>query len=511
MERGSRIAVLMRDITKRFPGVIANDHINLTVYAGEIHALLGENGAGKSTLMNILYGLYQPDEGEIFIWGKKVKIRSPKDALKLGIGMVHQHFKLIDSLSVAENLALILREYKFLVPLNEIKRRVLELSKKYGLDIDPEAKIWQLSAGERQRIEILKVLIHGARILILDEPTTVLTPIEKEKLFKILRHMANEGHAILFITHKLEEVMELSDRVTVLRHGKVVATLETRSTNPRELAKLMIGRDILAPNEITTTSPKIVRERKIPVLEVRDLYVLNDKGFLSVKGVSFSVYPGEVFGIAGIAGHGQRELIEAILGLRKIQKGSVVLLGAEVTNSSPRHIMEKGVAYIPEDRIRTGVVPDLSVVENLILKNYWRKPFSGKLFLNMSLIDRWADDLISKYRIMTLDRKAPVKLLSGGNIQRVILARELSGNPRLIIASHPTYGLDIAATEQVHDLLIDQRNRGVAILLVSEDPEEILKLSDRIAVMFEGRFIGTSDADKISLEDIYLMMSGVRE
>ncbi len=509
-EKDNQIAILMKGITKRFPGVVANDHINFEVRIGEIHALLGENGAGKTTLMNILYGLYQPDEGEIYVWGKKVKIRSPRDALKLGIGMVHQHFKLVDSLTVAENITLGLKNVRIILPLSKVKHLIRNFSTKFGLKVDPDARVWQLSAGERQRVEILKALIHGARILILDEPTTVLTPIERNELFKILRRMKNEGCSIIFITHKLEEVFLISDRVTILRHGKVVTTLDTKNTTPEELSKLMIGRELIVENINKKIYPKYNFKDKKPILKVDDLYVLNDKGALAVRGVSFSIYPGEIFGIAGISGNGQRELIEAIVGLRKVKQGHIYIMNKEVTNSSPGKILRKGIAYIPEDRINVGIIPDMSIKENLLLKNYWKYPFSGKIFINMSYVDEWSKKLINEYGIVAPSNETPAKLLSGGNIQRVILARELSSNPHLIIAVHPTYGLDIAATQYVHSLLIEQKKHGSSILLVSEDPEEILKLCDYIAVMFEGHFINVMSAEDTTLEDIYLMMSGVK-
>jgi len=502
--RKGEVVVEMRGITKRFPGVLANDHVDFEVRAGEVHALLGENGAGKTTLMNVLYGIYQPDEGEIYVRGRKVKIRSPRDAIKLGIGMVHQHFMLVSPHTVAENIALGLSTAKFFLPLREVERKISELSKKYGLRVDPKARIWQLSTGEQQRVEILKALYRGANILILDEPTSVLTPGEIKELFATLRRMAEEGRAIVFITHKLDEVMAVSDRVTVLRKGRVVATLETSKTNKRELARLMVGREVLFQLE---KSPARIGG---VVLEVRNLQALNDKGLLALKGVSFKVHEGEIFGIAGVAGNGQRELIEVITGLRRAVKGKVVLLGEDVTNRTPRELIDRGVCHIPEERIRTGLVPDMSVAENLILKSYRRPPFSRGPLLNYSEIRRYAEKLVSEYDVMTPSVDTPAKLLSGGNIQRLILARETSGKPRLIVAAHPTYGLDVGATEYIRRLLLKFRDGGAAILLVSEDLEEVLSLSDRIAVMFEGEFMGVVDADDVDVEEIGLMMAGVR-
>ncbi|RLE90144.1 MAG: heme ABC transporter ATP-binding protein [Thermoprotei archaeon] len=500
------VVVKMQGITKRFPGVTANDHVDFELRAGEIHALLGENGAGKTTLMNILYGLYRPDEGEIYVGNRRVKIGSPKDAIKLGIAMVHQHFKLIESLTVAENIALCIEEYKFFSHIQDVKKNIGELSEKYGLRIDPDARVWQLSAGEKQRVEILKALIRRAKILILDEPTSVLTPPEKRELFKILRRMAEEGCGIVFITHKLHEVMEVSDRVTVLRKGRVVATLQTSETNPKQLAKLMLGKEIpLRP--ITHTASLTYKEA--PILEVRNLYVLNDRGSLAVKGVSFEVFAGEIFGIAGVSGNGQRELIEAITGLRKVKLGNIILMGEEVTNRTPKDIIERGVAFIPEDRLNMGIAQDLSISENLILKKYRYTPFSGHLFLNLDHINKWVDKLIKEYNIITPSSRLPAGVLSGGNIQRLILARELSGNPKLIVASNPTRGLDVAATNFVRSLLIEQKKRGVAVLLVSEDLEELLMLADRIAVIFEGKFMGVLPTSKADVNRIGLMMAGI--
>ncbi|MFQ6080790.1 MAG: ABC transporter ATP-binding protein [Candidatus Bathyarchaeia archaeon] len=498
------IAVRMRGIVKRFPNVIANDHIDFDVKAGEIHALLGENGAGKTTLMNILFGIYRPDEGEVYIRGERVTIKSPKDAIELGMGMVHQHFMLVYPHTVAENIALGLSTSKFFFPTREVEKEVVELSEKYGLKIDPKARIWQLSVGEQQRVEIVKVLYRGARVLILDEPTSVLTPGEIEELFMILRRIAEEGRAVVFITHKLDEALAISDRTTVLRRGKVVKTVETSKTSKRELARMMVGREVLFRLE-----RKHVERGKV-VLEVRDLHALNDKRLPAVKGVSFTVREGEILGVAGVAGNGQRELVEVITGLRRATKGEVLILGANVTNRSPGEIADKGVAHIPEERIRMGLVPNMSVAENLILKNYRHAPFSNKLFLNFTSVDQLAEKLISQYSIITPSKETPAKLLSGGNIQRLILARETSENPRLIVAAHPTYGLDVGATEQIRLLLLKQRERGAAILLVSEDLEEIMSLSDRIAVMFEGEITGIVDAEGAKKEEIGLMMAGAK-
>ena len=496
------VVVSMRGIVKRFPGVVANDHVDFEARAGEIHALLGENGAGKTTLMNILYGIYRPDEGEIYVKGKKVTIRSPRDAIELGIGMVHQHFMLVYPHTVAENIVLGLSSSSFLFPAREVRERINEFSKKYGLEVDPEARIWQLAAGEQQRVEIIKALYRGAEVLILDEPTTMLAPGEVGELFATLRRMTDEGRTIIFITHKLDEVMAISDRVTVLRRGKVVATCNTSETDKRELTRMMVGREVLFHLE-----RKPVEKGEV-VLEVEGLHALNDKGLPALKGISFAIRGGEILGIAGVAGNGQRELVEVITGLRKAVKGRVSILGEDMTNRSPREIAEKGVAHIPEERIRMGLVPNMSVAENLILKNYRCPPCSGRLFLNHLFIDQRAEKLISEYNIVTPSKETPAKLLSGGNIQRLILAREISEEPRLIVASHPTYGLDVGATEHIRQLLLKQREKGAAILLVSEDLEEIMIMSDRIAVMFEGEVVGLMDAAEAEVEKIGLMMAG---
>ena len=494
----------MRGIVKRFPGVVANDHIDLEVKAGEIHALLGENGAGKTTLMNILYGIYRPDEGEIYVRGRKVTISSPKDAIQLGMGMVHQHFMLVYPHTVAENIALGLSTSSLLFPLREIEKKVAELSQRYGLKVDPKARIWQLSVGEQQRVEIIKALYRGAQILILDEPTSVLTPSETQDLFTILRRMAQEEKAIIFITHKLDEVTAVSDRVTVLREGKVVKTVETPSTDKPNLARMMVGREV-----IFRLDRKPLTKGQV-ILEVRNLNATNDKGLPALKNISLTAREGEILGIAGVAGNGQRELIEVIAGLRKADSGSVLILGKEATNLSPREIDRIGVSHVPEERIRMGLVPNMTIAENLILKRYNTQPYCNRLLLNTDNITQNAQKLITKYDIITPSSQTPAKLLSGGNIQRLILARETSEQPKLILAAHPTYGLDVGATEQIRKLLLQQREKGAAILLISEDLEEIMTLSDRIAVIYEGQIMGTMTADTAKIEDIGLMMTGAK-
>lgn len=494
------MAVAMYGIVKRFPGVVANDRITLEVKTGEIHALLGENGAGKTTLMNILYGIYRPDAGEIHVKGQQVTIDSPRDAIRLGIGMVHQHFRLVSTHTVAENVVLGLPG-RFFFPDRAARHKLEEFSKKYGLAVDPQARIWQLSAGEQQRVEILKALYRGADIWILDEPTSVLTPGEIRELLMSLRRMAAQGHTIIFITHKLDEVTAISDRVTVLRQGKVVATLKTGQTDERELARLMVGREVLFRLDKKPAQPGQT------ILQVEGLHVLNDKGLPAVKDIFLNIAAGEIVGIAGVAGNGQRELVEALVGLRPVVSGRILLGGREITFSPPRLRIEQGICYVPGERL-TGLVPNMSVAENLILKNYRYAPFAKGPFLSRTAIAQHADRLIAQYAVVTPSRETPVKLLSGGNIQRAILARECSGTPTLLIGAHPTSGVDVGATETIRQLLLEQRDRGTAILLVSEDLEEVLTLSDRIAVMFKGQIMGILPAGQVDLEKIGLMMAG---
>ncbi|MBI3998625.1 MAG: ABC transporter ATP-binding protein [Armatimonadetes bacterium] len=494
----------LRGITKTFPGVLANDHVTLEVRSGEVHALLGENGAGKTTLMSILYGIHQPDAGEIRLRGRRVHIRSPRDAIGLGIGMVPQHFLLIRRHTVAENIALGLPGERFVRPARRIEPRVRELGARYGLAVDPRAAIWQLSPSEQQRVEILKALIRGAQALILDEPTSVLTPQEVRGLFDVLRRMKQEGHAVIFISHKLDEVTEIADRVTVLRRGRVVATLPIAETDKRSLARLMVGRDV----EFQVR--KAPRTPDGDALVADNLVVLSDRGLPALRGISFSVRRGEILGIAGIAGNGQRELVEVITGLRPARSGRVRLLDHEVTNLSARALHEAGVAHIPEDRMLMGIVPAMSVAENLVLKQYRYPPFSRGPVIDRQAIAQFARRMIAEYEIVTPGSDVPARLLSGGNIQKLILSRELSGRPEVIVASHPTAGLDVSATEQIHTVLLQRRQRGAAILLVSEDLDEILALADRIGVLFSGEIVGIVSGAEADRERLGLMMTGQR-
>lgn len=496
-------AVKMVNIVKKFPGVVANDHITFEAAPGEIHALLGENGAGKTTLMNILYGIYQADEGEIYVNGCRVHIRSPRDAINLGIGMVHQHFRLIPSHTVGENIVLGLPG-NFFFPFERARKDIERMLEQYGLKVDIDAYVWQLSAGEKQRVEIAKALYRNVRILILDEPTTMLTPAETEELFTVLRRMAREGRTIIFITHKLKEVVEVSDRVTVLRKGKVVGTARTSEVTIPKLAEMMVGEQALCE----TTWP--FKEKGRVVLEVKELCALNDKGLPALKRISFSVREGEIFGIAGVAGNGQKELVEVITGLRKATSGQILLDGKEISNFSPREIADLGVAHIPEERINVGLAPGMSVLDNLLLKLYRHPPFCRGFVIDYRKAGEFAENKIKEFEIITPSKNTPAKFLSGGNIQRLILARETFGSPRLIVAAHPTYGLDIKATDYVRRQLIEQRNRGAAVLLISEDLEEVMCMSDRIAVMFEGQLMGIMDAQEADIKTIGLMMAGVK-
>jgi len=501
---GPATLLALRNITKTFPGVTANDHVTLGVQAGEVHALLGENGAGKTTLMNILYGIYQPDGGEIWLRGRQVRIRSPRDAIAQGIGMVPQHFLLVRRHTVAENIALGLPGEGFLFPARGIEPRIRDLGTRYGLSVDPRARIAELSPSEQQRVEILKALIRGAEILVLDEPTSVLTPQEARGLFEVLRRMRQEGHAIIFISHKLDEVTAIADRVTVLRKGHVVATIPIGETDKRSLARLMVGRDV---------EFRIRRDPRTPEgdgLAVENLVALNDRGLPALRGISLTVRRGEIVGIAGVAGNGQRELVEIITGLRPAQSGRVRVLDRDVTNHSARAVHEAGVAHIPEDRIHMGIVPALSVAENLVLNSYRYPPFSRGPVIDGAAIEQFARRMIAEYEIATPSPAVPARLLSGGNIQRLILSRELSAQPAVIVAAHPTSGLDVSATEQIHTLLLLRRQEGAAILLVSEDLDEILTLSDRIAVLFSGEIAGIVDAAEADRERIGLMMMGQR-
>lgn len=511
----SRIERLeMQSITKCFPGVRANECVNFDVCAGEVHALLGENGAGKSTLMKVLYGLYRPDEGEIHINGRPVQINSPVDAIRLGIGMIHQHFMLVPSLTVAENVALGLSSSRGpLTDLERVAERVVELGQIYGLHVDPQARIWQLSVGQQQRVEILKALYRGAALLILDEPTAVLTPQEVDEFFVILKQMVRDGHAVIFISHKLHEVLAISDRVTVLRDGYVVGTQPRGVMTKADLARMMVGREINLQKVLPSVEPGEVR------LALHDLWARSDRDTEALRGVTLELRAGEILGLAGVSGNGQRELAEVINGLRPATRGQVLLEGEDITAASPAQLIRQGLAYIPEERMRDGMIRDFTVAENLILREHRQLPYARSGFFDFQAIARVAAARIRDFRIKTPSQETLVKDLSGGNIQKIILARELSREPRVIIAAQPTRGLDIGATEYVHRRLLAERARilreqqchGAAILLISEDLDEILALSDRIAVIYEGSIMGILSRAEATPQRLGLLMAGVTE
>jgi len=496
----------MRGVTKRFPGVLANDHVDFDVKAGEVHALLGENGAGKSTLMKILYGLYHPDEGEVLLNGKPVSIDSPTDSINLGIGMIHQHFMLVQTLTVTENVALGMPSSRGpLTDLDRVSKRIFELADIYGLKIDPDAYIWQLSVGQQQRVEIIKALYRGAALLILDEPTAVLTPQEVDEFFVIMRQMVRDGHGLVFISHKLHEVIEISDRVSVLRDGCMIGTRPTSEITKQDLANWMVGREVgFAPNrgEVECGEARLALE---------NVTCDNDRGTAGLRGVSFEVRCGEILGIAGVSGNGQRQLAEVITGLRKVTGGKVILEGEDITNMLPAEITARMLSYIPEERMKDGMIKNFSVAENLVLREHNQQPFSNSGFLNLGEIASHSKEMIEKFRIKTPSQETLAKNLSGGNIQKVVIARELSRKPRVIVAAQPTRGLDIGATEYVRQQIIDQRLAGLAIMLISEDLDEILALSDRIAVMFEGQIMGIVPREEATPEKLGLLMAGVKE
>ncbi len=495
--------VEMKDISKSFAAVRANVGINFDVRPGEVHTLLGENGAGKSTLMNILNGLYIPDSGSIRIRGDLCRFASPRDAIAAGIGMVHQHFMLVPVLSVWENMIMGLPDLAAVLPRKAVIERIRELSCRYGLEVEPEAKVWQLSVGEQQRVEILKMLYRKAEVLVLDEPTSVLTPQEVQHLFNTIRQMTSEGHGVIFISHKLDEVMEISDRITILRKGEVVETLSGRSVTKEELAEKMVGRKVLF------TVDKEVLNAGETVLAADGICALNDRGLPSVRNLSLTIREGEILGLAGIAGNGQRELCEVLSGLRPIQFGRVDFLGRDMTGAHPMEFIRAGLSYIPADRKGTGLVGTMNLRENFNLKNYWKKPYAKGIFLSWENVAGETGRIVERFGVSTPGLGVPVRNLSGGNQQRLMLGRELSGTPRLIVAMQPTWGLDVGATEFVREQLLRQRERGAAILLVSEDLEEVMALSDRLAVIHKGEIMGVvDDPSVITEEDLGLMMAG---
>ena len=496
-------SVEMRNIVKRFPGVLANTRVCFDVKAGEVHALLGENGAGKSTLMRQLYGLYRPDEGEILLDGKPCAFRSPADAIKAGIGMIHQHFMLVPTLTVAENVALGLKSSRApQLDLDVVSKRINELAHSYGLKIDPSVYVWQLSVGEQQRVEIIKALYRGAGIIILDEPTAVLTPQEVRDLFVTLKRMVQEGHGLVFISHKLHEVMEISDRITVLRDGAMIGSCLTKDISRDELVKMMVGRDVkpLAAQPIKVGAVR---------LKVEGLHTVGDRNTEVLRGINLEIHAGEIVGIAGVSGNGQRELAQCLSGLRKVTAGTIQLDGEEITHMPLLKRMAAGQAYIPEERMRDGAIREFSVQENLFLRDHAAPEFTHGIFLDFGKMSARTREIIKSYSVKTPGIDTPIKNLSGGNIQKLIMARELSRHPKVLIAAQPTRGVDIGATEYIHQRLLEQRAAGTAILLISEDLDETRTLSDRIAVMYEGQIVGIVKRDQATVEQIGLMMAGI--
>jgi ABC-type uncharacterized transport system ATPase subunit len=497
----------LRGVTKAFPGVLANDHIDLTLNEGEILALLGENGAGKTTLMNILYGLYTPDEGEIFIQGEKVDIHDPNDAIRQGIGMVHQHFMLVPVFTVTENVMLGVESVKFgqFLDRNAAAARIREISSRFGLEVDPDALVENLPVGIQQRVEIIKLLYREADILILDEPTAVLTPQEVEDLFAVVHSLVEQGKSVIFITHKLKEVLSIADRITVLRTGKVVGSTAPQETTEPELAKMMVGREVILQVDKGPSQPGDV------VLDVQDIHVLDDRRSVAVDGVSLQVRAGEVLGIAGVQGNGQTELVEALTGLRKIEDGKVTISGRDTTHATPREITEIGTAHVPEDRQRDGLVLSFPVEDNMVMNTYYVSPFAKGVVLQQKEIAQAAQERVDLFDVRTPSIFIPASNLSGGNQQKVIVAREFSRPIKLLIASQPTRGLDVGSIEYIHSRLVEKRDDGCAVLLVSPELDEVISLSDRIAVMYKGQIVATLPAEEATKERLGLLMAGIKE
>jgi general nucleoside transport system ATP-binding protein len=499
-------ALEMRGITKRYPGVVANDGIDLDVRPGEVHALLGENGAGKSTLMNILYGLATPDSGEILLDGQTVRIDGPSDAIARGISMVHQHFMLVPVMSVADNILLGAETMAnpVFIDQGEAHKRIVELGKRFGFEIDPEVKVGTLSVGWQQRVEILKALYRAARILVLDEPTAVLTPQETKEIFAVLRRLAEEGHSIIFISHKLHEVLEIADRITVIRRGKVVGSRIPAETDEDDLAALMVGRNVQLVVDRGESHPAG------PTLAVTDLKVADDRAQQAVNGVSFEVRAGEILGVAGVAGNGQEELVEALTGLRKPSSGRVTLAGQDVTGSGPRELQQRGMSFVPGDRHRFGLVLSFPISDNLVLTQYDEAPYVKGFLRNDSAIDEWAKRAVAEYDIRTPSPSLPASSLSGGNQQKAVVAREFSRKLSVLVLDQPTRGLDVGSIEFIHRQVVAKRDEGAAILLVSAELDEVLELSDRVAVMYRGEIVALVDGPSASREEVGLLMAAGR-
>jgi ABC-type uncharacterized transport system ATPase subunit len=499
-------AVELKNITKRFGNVIANNAIDLDVNQGEIHCLLGENGAGKTTLMKILFGLYARDIGSVFVNGQQTEIHNPGEAITLGIGMIHQHFMLVNRLTAAENIVAGQEPKKgIFLDLAKAKKEVAELSRKYGLKVDPEAKIEDISVGEQQRVEILKTLYRQADILILDEPTAVLTPQEVEELFSVLRKLKQDGKTLIFITHKLKETMTISDRITVLRDGKKVGTVNTSETNPNELARMMVGRDVIFRVHKQTGQPGHV------IFQAQHVCAINKKSHVRLKDITISIRQGEIVGIAGVEGNGQLELEEVLMGLRDLEKGKIIVNNRDITALSTAQRRALGMAHIPSDRHKRGVIQSFDLENNMILGSEWNAPFAANGILSQNTMKKHSQDLIRNFQIRCSHTKELMASLSGGNQQKVVVARELSGDPQVIIAAQPTRGLDVGAIEYIHNILLTMRSRGKAILLISAELDELQSLSDRIMVIYEGEIIAEGDAEMFTEEELGLLMAGHRQ
>jgi simple sugar transport system ATP-binding protein len=497
----------LRGITKAFPGVLANDHINLTLNEGEILALLGENGAGKTTLMNILYGLYTPDEGEIFVRGSKVDIQGPDDAIDHGIGMVHQHFMLVPVFSVTENVMLGVESMRggIFLDRESASKRIEEISTRFGLQVDPHALVEDLPVGIQQRVEIIKVLYREADILILDEPTAVLTPQEVDEFFKVIRSLVDQGKSIIFITHKLREVLSIADKIVVLRRGKSVGSAIPSESTEDSLANLMVGREVILKVDKQAAKPGEV------ILDIENLYVKDDRDLMAVDGASLQVRAGEILGVAGVQGNGQTELVEALTGLRPIESGKITLLGKDISHGTPRSIRESGSAHVPEDRQKDGLVLSFPVSDNMVLNTYYEPPYAKGLTLIKEEIEKAAEIRVEQFDVRTPSIFVPASNLSGGNQQKVIVAREFSRDIKLLIASQPTRGLDVGSIEYIHARIIQKRDEGCAVLVISPELDEILNISDRIAVMFDGKIIAILPAAGATKERLGLLMAGVEE
>ena len=498
-------AVELRKIDKSFYGVLANADVDFNLARGEVHTLLGENGAGKSTLCSVMAGLYRPDSGEMLMDGEPIVLKSPKHALAAGIGMVYQHFRLVSNLTVAENLALGNPEVGLRLSQSELEAEARELGERYDFPVDPTARIWQLSVGQQQRVEILKLLYRDVRILILDEPTAVLTPQEGQALFRAMRTLADEGRSLIFVSHKLHEVKQVSDRVTVLREGRVVGKVDTADAEPRDLARMMVGKDLVLPTREPNES---IGE---PVLVVDDLTVKDDRGLDAVDGLSITVNAGEVVGIAGVSGNGQRELAQGIVGLMKVTGGSVHLSGKDITGTSVLKSIKGGIAYVPQSRLGMGLAPGLDTEDNLALKQFREPPYSNGPMLSPKAFKTKGAELIKEFDVRGVRPGLPIRLLSGGNLQKALIAREVTQDHCVLIARSPTRGLDVGATAIVRDQILAERDRGIAVLLISEDLDELLALSDRVLVIYEGKIVGEMPASEATAERLGLLMSGHTE